>query len=228
MSQRTALLIDDEPDLIELVRFNLQKESFNVISAGDGEAGLQLAKQQTPDVIVLDLMMPKMDGLEVCKRLRANDRTAQIPIIMLTARAAETDKVVGLELGADDYLTKPFSPRELVARIKAVLRRTAAQGETASVIRKGRIFIDVARRQVTHDGQPVALTATEFRILQLLATRGGRVLSRNQIIDGALGGDHCIFDRTVDVHITSLRKKLGGGEEIETVRGFGYRFADAK
>jgi DNA-binding response OmpR family regulator len=227
MPARTALLIDDEPDLVELVRYNLEKENFDVVAAGDGVAGLALADQRKPDVIVLDLMMPRLDGFEVCKRLRASDRTSQIPIIMLTARAAETDKVVGLELGADDYVTKPFSPRELVARIKALLRRSSSQPESPPTIRRGSLTIDVPKKLVTYDGKAIPVTATEFRILHLLASRGGRVLSRDEIINGALGKDVAIFDRTIDVHITSLRKKLGGGEMIETVRGFGYRFADS-
>jgi two-component system phosphate regulon response regulator PhoB len=226
MDQRTALLIDDEPDLLELLRYNLEKENFAVATARDGAEGLKLA-EQIPAVIVLDLMMPRIDGFEVCKRLRASEKTSQIPIIMLTARAAETDKVVGLELGADDYVTKPFSPRELVARIKALLRRTAQEPQSQPTLRRGKLTIDVPRREVTFDGNRIALTATEFRILHLLASKSGRVLSRDEIIDGALGRDVAIFDRTIDVHITSLRKKLGGGEVIETVRGFGYKLADA-
>jgi two-component system phosphate regulon response regulator PhoB len=224
---RTALLIDDEPDLVEMLRYNLEKENFKVVAASDGVAGLHAA-QQLPDVIVLDVMMPKLDGFEVCKRLRASEKTAQIPIIMLTARAAETDKVVGLELGADDYVTKPFSPRELVARIKALLRRSMPQPDAQQIVRRGKLGVDLSAKRVTYEDIPVAVTATEFRILHLLASRAGKVLTRDEIIDGALGRDVSIFDRTIDVHITSLRKKLGeGGEKIETVRGFGYRLADA-
>jgi DNA-binding response OmpR family regulator len=175
---------------------------------------------------VLDLMMPEMDGLEVCRQLRGDSRTARLPIIMLTARAAEADRVVGLELGADDYITKPFSPRELVARVKAILRRTAPQ-EPQQVIRRGDLLIDIDRREVSYQQTPIPLTATEFRILQFLAGRPGRVLSRDEIIDAALGRDAAVTDRTIDVHLTSIRKKLGpGGEMIETVRGFGYKFRD--
>ncbi len=227
MSKATILVIDDEKDLLELVRYNVEKEGFDVILATDGAAGLEIALKHRPDLIVLDLMMPGMDGLEVCKRLRAEARTARIPLIMLTARAAETDRIVGLEMGADDYVTKPFSPRELVARAKAVLRRTQLQEEPPEVIRQGSIVIDLKRHEVTCGGKPVQLTATEFRILQCLASRPGRVLSRDEIIDSALDRDSNVFDRTIDVHITAIRKKLGAaGECIETIRGFGYKFRD--
>lgn len=226
MSRGTVLIIDDEKDLIELVRYNLEREGFDVLAATDGRSGYSLATEQQPDVVVLDLMMPGMGGLEVCRLLRANSRTGHLPIIILTALAAEADRIVGLEIGADDYVTKPFSPRELVARVKAVLRRMTAQLD-AQVIRQGRLLINVAGHEVSYDGQAVTLTATEFRILQFLASRPGRVLSRDAIIDGALSRDAAIFDRTIDVHISSIRRKLGaGGDLIETVRGFGYKFTD--
>jgi two-component system phosphate regulon response regulator PhoB len=227
MSKGTVLVIDDEKDLIELVRYNLDKEGFDVVAAGDGPSGLEIATRHKPNLVVLDLMMPGMDGLEVCRRMRGDERTRRIPVIMLTAKAAEADRIVGLELGADDYITKPFSPRELVARVKAVLRRTAEQVEPTEVLRAGELVIDSKRHEVTYGGSPVALTATEFRILQFLAGRPGRVVSREEIIDAALGRDTAIFDRTIDVHITAIRKKLGaGGQQIETVRGFGYKFRD--
>ena len=226
-SRGTILVIDDERDLIELVRYNLDKEGFDVLAASDGMSGLEIATKHKPDLVVLDLMMPGMDGLEVCRRMRADDRTRRIPVIMLTAKAGETDRIVGLEMGADDYVTKPFSPRELVARVKAVLRRTSDQQEPAEMIRRGELAIDAKRHEVTYAGQPVALTATEFRILRFLASRPGRVVSREDIIDSALGREAAIFDRTIDVHVTALRKKLGsGGVQIETVRGFGYKFRD--
>jgi DNA-binding response OmpR family regulator len=226
MSKGTVLVIDDERDLIELVSYNLEREGFDVLAASDGRAGLQLAREHQPDVIVLDVMMPGIDGLEVCRQLRNDSRTSRVPIIMLTARAAETDRIVGLEIGADDYMAKPFSPRELVARIKALLRRSA-QPEPSQVLRQGKLVVDAHRHEVTYAGHSVALTATEFRIVQFLAGRAGRVLSRDQIIDGALARDSAIFDRTIDVHITAIRKKLGpGGELIETVRGFGYKLRD--
>lgn len=227
MSRGTILVIDDEKDLIELVRYNLEREGFEVISAMDGRSGLDIALAHRPDLILLDLMMPGMDGLEVCRRLRADSRTARTPLLMLTARAEEADKVVGLELGADDYVIKPFSPRELVARVKAVLRRWTHQ-EESQAIRHGELLIDVGRHEVLFDGSPINLTATEFRILVLLGGRAGRVLTRDEIIDGALGRDTAVFDRTVDVHITAIRRKLGkGGDYIETVRGFGYKFREA-
>ena len=226
-SRGTILVIDDERDLIELVRYNLDKEGFDVLAASDGTSGLEIATKHKPDLVVLDLMMPGMDGLDVCRRMRADDRTRRIPVIMLTAKAGETDRIVGLEMGADDYVTKPFSPRELVARVKAVLRRTSDQQEPAELIRRGDLAIDAKRHEVTYAGQPVALTATEFRILRFLASRPGRVVSREDIIDSALGREAAIFDRTIDVHVTALRKKLGsGGIQIETVRGFGYKFRD--
>jgi two-component system phosphate regulon response regulator PhoB len=228
MNKGTILIIDDEKDLIELVRYNLEKDGYDTISATDGQSGLEIALRHKLDLIVLDLMMPGMDGLEVCRHLRADPRTARTPIIMLTAKATEADRIVGLELGADDYITKPFSPRELVARVKAILRRTATQAEPQQVLRHGDLAIDVARHEVTYAGKPVTLTATEFRILQFLASRPGRVLSRDDIIDAALGRDANVFDRTIDVHITAIRRKLGkGAERIETIRGFGYKFRDA-
>jgi two-component system phosphate regulon response regulator PhoB len=221
-SRGTVLVIDDEKDLIELVRYNLEKAGFEVIGARDGKAGIEIATQHGPDVIVLDVMMPGMDGLEVAKRLRAQDRTSRTPLIMLTAKAEEADRVVGLEIGADDYVTKPFSPRELVARVKAVLRRTAPAAP--EVIRHGELVIDVGRREVSWKGKAVELTATEFKILQFLASKPGRVLSREEILDGALGRDVAVTERTVDVHVTAIRKKVG--QRIETVRGFGYRFRE--
>ena len=227
MSKATILVIDDEKDLLELVRYNLEKEQFDVILAPDGESGLEIATKHQPDLIVLDVMMPGMDGLEVCQRLRAHPKARHIPIIMLTARAAEADRVVGLELGADDYVTKPFSPRELVARIKAVLRRTTTPPQAPQVIRHGPIVIDETRHEVTCNAQSVQLTATEFRILQYLVSRPGQVCSRDQIIDAALGHDTAVFDRTIDVHMTAIRRKLGSaGDCVETVRGFGYKLRE--
>ena len=223
----TILVIDDEADLTELVRYNVEREGFDVIAAADGQTGLRIAKQHRPDLIILDVMMPGMDGLDVCRELRKDSGTDRTPVIMLTARAAEPDRVVGLELGADDYLTKPFSPRELVARVKAVLRRTQYQNDDTQTIRRGGLLIDPVRHEVSWEGRPVALTATEFRILRFLAGRAGRVMSRDEIVDAALGREAAVFDRTIDVHITAIRKKLGaGGAHVETVRGFGYKFRD--
>lgn len=227
MSKSTVLVIDDEADLIELVRYNLEKEGFEALTASDGQSGLQIAQRRKPEVIVLDLMMPGMDGLEVCRRLRTDERTSHIPLVMLTARAAEMDRIVGLEMGADDYVTKPFSPRELVARIKAILRRSTYREAPSKVIRHGELVIDAQRHEVLYHDKSVGLTATEFRILQFMARRPGRVLSRNDILDAAMGEDAYVLDRTIDVHITAIRRKLGaGGRRIETVRGFGYKFDD--
>jgi two-component system phosphate regulon response regulator PhoB len=225
MKKGTILVIDDEKDLIELVRYNLEKEGFDVIAATDGQAGLEVVKKHRPDLVILDLMMPGVDGLQVCQRLRTDPRAGRIPVIMLTAKATEADRIVGLELGADDYITKPFSPREVIARVKAVLRRTVGSQDQRQVIRSGDLVIDLTGHEVNFKGQRVPLTATEFRILEFLASRPGRVFSRDEIIDAALGNETAVFDRTVDVHITAIRKKLGGGgDQIETVRGFGYKF----
>ena len=227
MAKGTILVIDDEKDFIELVKYNLEKDGFLVKGVLDGESGLSAAARDIPDLIIVDLMLPGIDGLEVCRRLRSDDRTAAIPIIMLTAKSAESDRVVGLELGADDYVTKPFSPRELSARVKAVLRRSSPQTGGPQVIRRGGLTIDLTRREVICMGNPIALTASEFRLLHFLANHPGHVFSRSELIDGAMGREVSVVDRTIDVHVTGLRKKLGDcGEWIETVRGFGYRFKE--
>ncbi len=229
MPKGLILIIDDERDLIELVSYNLAKEGYRVLGARHGESGLQMATDEHPDLIVLDLMLPGIDGLEVCRRLRSGAQTKRIPIIMLTAKNTESDRVVGLELGADDYVTKPFSPRELAARIKAVLRRMSPEKEPSEMIRRGDLVIDVAGHEVACGDKTLALTATEFKVLHFLASHPGRVFSRNDIIDGALARDVNVTDRTVDVHITALRRKLGpSGDWIETVRGFGYKFREAE
>jgi DNA-binding response OmpR family regulator len=224
MKKGTILVIDDEKDLIELVRYNLENDGFDVIAATDGQSGLDVVKKHRPDLVVLDLMMPGLDGLQVCQQLRADPRSARIPLIMLTAKATEADRIIGLELGADDYITKPFSPREVIARVKALLRRSNTRDDHQQVIRSGELTIDLSGHEVSFRGQRIGLTATEFRILEFLAARPGRVFSRDEIIDAALGNDTAVFDRTVDVHITAIRRKLGaGGDMIETVRGFGYK-----
>jgi two-component system, OmpR family, alkaline phosphatase synthesis response regulator PhoP len=227
MAKGTILVIDDEKDLTELVSYNLQKEGFVVRCARDGESGLVSAVADSPDLVIVDLMMPGIDGLEVCRRLRLDARTSAIPVIMLTAKSGESDRIVGLELGADDYVTKPFSPRELAARIKAVLRRSTPHAAESTLIRCGELTIDLTRRDVSCGGKSKVLTATEFRLLHFMATRPGQVFSRSELIDGALGRDVSVVDRTIDVHVTGLRKKLGScGQWIETVRGFGYRFKE--
>jgi phosphate regulon transcriptional regulator PhoB len=228
MGTATVLVIDDEKDLVELVRYNLEQAGYDVIAAADGKAGLEVARKHLPDLVVLDWMMPGMDGLEVCRQLRADARTARLPLIMLTAKASEADRVVGLELGADDYLVKPFSPRELVARVKAHLRRRVQETAPPDVLRRGDLVIDDVRHAVTCRGKAVELTPTEFRILRFLAACPGRVFSRDEILEGALERDEAVVARTVDVHITALRRKLGrAGDLLETVRGFGYRFGEA-
>lgn len=222
---KTVLVIDDEKDLIKLVDHHLAKEGFLVIGARDGFAGLETARKHKPDLILLDIMMPKMNGWEVCKQLKATAGLAHIPIIMLTARAEVPDKIVGLELGADDYITKPFSPRELVARVKAVLRRFEA-GESRTQLAIEDITIDYAGRTVALKGKSINLTNTEFNLLWHLANRRGRVISRDDLISAGRGDDAAVIDRTIDVHIGSLRKKLGkAGNLIETVRGVGYKLS---
>ncbi len=224
---RSILIIDDEPDIVRLLDFNLTKADYAVLTAKDGESGLALARKHAPDAILLDVMMPGLDGLEVCKRLRSDPATARIPILMLTAKAEEGDRVVGLELGADDYVTKPFAIRELLARVKALLRRAEAASETAEVVKAGKLVIDAGRRTVMAAGKPVTMTTTEFNLLKALADRRGRVLSREDLISIARGDDVTVIDRTVDVHVVALRRKLGKhGDMIETVRGVGYRLKE--
>jgi two-component system, OmpR family, alkaline phosphatase synthesis response regulator PhoP len=227
MPKKSILIIDDEKDLIELVRYNLEKDGFQVKGALDGETGMAMVLRDLPDLVLVDLMLPGIDGLEVCRRLRANSRTSGIPLIMLTAKTAESDRVVGLELGADDYVTKPFSTRELAARVRALLRRVAGHQEPPAMIRRGNLLIDLERREVFCGEAAVVVTATEFRLLHFLAAHPGRVYSRGELIDNALGRDVAVLDRTVDVHVMAVRKKLGAcGHRIETVRGFGYKFRE--
>ena len=215
----TIVVVDDEPNIADLVDLYLARERFRVLKTGTGEAGLQAVKDHRPRLVVLDVGLPDVDGLEVCKRLRA---TSQIPVIFLTARDSEVDRVLGLELGGDDYLTKPFSPAELVARVKAVLRRVDG-GPAAEVMQAGEVAIDAGRREVRVAGEPVEFTTKEFDLLRYLAERPGLALSRQQILDGVWGYDWYGDARTVDVHIAQVRKKLGDTVEITTVRGVGYR-----
>ncbi|MDC7224405.1 MAG: response regulator transcription factor [Spirochaetales bacterium] len=220
------LVVEDEVDIRELISFNLEMCGYEVIRASDGMEGWEKARSENPDLIVLDLMLPGIDGFEVCKRLRGEKSTQNIPIIMLTARSEEENMVKGLELGADDYVTKPFSPRVLVARVKAVLRRKGVLKETTShrVVSLHGISIDPARHEVRAGGKSITLSATEFSILYFLAENPGWVFSRSQIIDAVKGEDYPVTSRSVDVQILGIRKKLGGkGDCIETVRGVGYR-----
>lgn len=221
------LVVEDEKDIVKMLRYNLEKEGFKVIDARDGEDALDLAVRQHPDLILLDLMLPGMDGLEVCKALKKENKTSSIPIIMLTAKSQESDKVVGLELGADDYITKPFSPRELTARIKAVLRRVTDKEKLPEVFQAGDLKIDFSKISVTVKDKPVELTSKEFELLKTLLKAKGRVLSRDYLLDTIWGFDHAmeIQTRTVDVHIRTLRKKIkSAAKYIITVKNYGYRF----
>jgi two-component system phosphate regulon response regulator PhoB len=223
-------VVEDEEEILELVTYNLTKEGYTVDSVMTGEDALTQVKANPPDLVLLDLMLPGVDGLEVCKGIKNNPATVQVPIIMLTARSEEADIVTGLELGADDYVTKPFSRRVLLARVKAVLRRHAddAQPDESEVLRIHEIQINPGRHEVLIDGQPVSLTLTEFRVLHFLANRPGWVYTRSQIVEAVRGDGYPVTDRSVDVQIVGLRKKLGdAGKYIETVRGVGYRFVEA-
>jgi len=224
--KESILVIDDEEDIAELVRYNLEKEGFRVLCAATGEDGIQVARSQTPDLILLDLMLPGIDGLDVCRQLKAETATKAIPIIMLTARGEEADIVTGLEMGADDYLSKPFSPRVLLARIKSVLRRGRGQPlDASSIIKAEGLVVNPLRREVLGENGPIDLTNTEFKLLHFLARQPGFVFTRDQIVDGVHGDDYPVTDRSVDVQIVGLRKKLGDyGVLVETVRGVGYRF----
>lgn len=228
MAKERILVVDDEEDILELVRYNLAKEGFQVTCVTSGELALVKAHDEHPDLILLDLMLPGLDGLDVCRSLKRDLSSREIPIIMLTAKGEDADIVSGLELGADDYITKPFSPRVLLARIKAVLRRRKHEeiDETA-LLKIHNLTIDPVRHQVLVNNIPMILTATEFRILHFLAKRPGWVFSRDQIINAVKGEDYPVTERSVDVQIVGLRKKLGkAGSCIETVRGVGYRFKE--
>jgi len=228
MGAEHILVVDDEEEILELVSYNLKKAGYRVTSVTSGEDAIKSARTKLPDLVLLDLMLPGVDGLEVCNTLKRDHRTTNIPVVMLTARGEEADIVSGLELGADDYITKPFSPRVLLARIRAVLRRkTKAPAEEQVIIKLKDLVIHPGRHEVAVKGRRADLTSTEFRILHLLARRPGWVFTRQQIIDAARGEDYAVTDRSVDVHIVGLRKKLGSlGKQIETVHGVGYRFRE--
>ena len=221
------LVVDDEPDAVELIEFNLKANGYEVATAADGEEALQKARAILPSLIILDLMLPEVDGMEVCKILRRDQRTQNIPIIMLTAKAAEIDRVLGLELGADDYVTKPFSPRELVLRVKRLLRAATNPEEKSDRVEWKELIIDIPRHQVSVKGRSIDLTATEFKLLTTLAQRRGRVQSREQLLHDVWEYDNLIDTRTVDTHMRRLREKLGGASKyLDTVRGVGYRFVE--
>ena len=223
----TILVVEDETDILELLDFNLGRAGYKVIRAQDGAAGLRLAQDRQPDLVVLDLMLPGMDGKEVCRRLKQGKATRDIPVLMLSALSSETDRVVGFELGADDYLTKPFSPRELVLRVQAILRRASEPEAAQAVMRLGRLVIDSERHAVEVDGRVVDLTATEFRLLHHLAGQADKVLTREVLLERVWGYAYEGYARTVDTHVRRLRKKLGPlSRNLETVRGIGYRYSE--
>jgi len=227
MPQTKILVVDDESDILELVRVNLAKEGYEVLCSQTGNQAIELAKRHNPDLLILDLMLPGMDGLEVCRQIRRDPRLQHVQIMMLTAKDQDVDIVTGLEVGADDYVTKPFSIKVLVARVRNLLRRRQVLETDQRPIKTGKMVIDPARREVTIDGKSVDLTYTEFNILLVLASRPGLVLTRYQIMDAAHGQDYIATDRAVDVQIVSLRRKLGRyGHHIQTVRGVGYRFSE--
>ncbi len=232
MDKLDILVVEDEPDILELLRHVLEKDGHMVRTAETGEEALQKLRMATPQLLLLDLMLPGMDGLELCRRVRQNPDTRDLPVIMLTARGEENDVVAGLNLGADDYITKPFSPRVLMARLQAVIRRRHEEKTPAvelEVMRRGPLTLHRGRREVLVDGQLLGLTWSEFQILALLAARPGWVFTRYQIVDAVRGEDYDVTERAVDVHMVGLRRKLGiHGQLLETVRGVGYRFQDTE
>jgi two-component system phosphate regulon response regulator PhoB len=230
MNKEKILVVEDDEDILELIEYNLSQEGYRVVSITSGEEALVAERREQPDMVVLDLMLPGMDGLEVCRRLRSDPAARKVPIIMVTAKGEESDIVAGLELGADDYVVKPFSPKVLVARIRTVLRRyreeSAPEGDATVIDRQG-VVIHPGRREVRAGNRVVELTFTEFNILEFLARRPGWVFTRSQIVDAVRGNDYHVTERSVDVHILGLRKKLDNhGDIIETVRGVGYRFKE--
>jgi phosphate regulon transcriptional regulator PhoB len=229
MSTTRILIIEDEQDVLDLLTLNLRKAGFVVTTATDGATGLRSAREESPALIILDLMLPRMPGLEVCKVLKTDSRTRNIPVIMLTAKAEEIDRIVGLEFGADDYVTKPFSPRELVLRVTAILRRGKGDAAEEKKLSIGQITLDTARHHVTVAGKPLRLTSVEFKLLSMLMQRQGRVQARDRLLNEVWGYESLIDTRTVDTHVRRLRKKLGkAAGAIETVRGFGYRIRESE
>lgn len=227
MRKELVLVVEDDEDILELLTFNLEAAGYQTASATDGYEGLQLARRKSPDLIVLDIMMPGMDGFEVCKELKRKSETADIPVIMLTARTEEVDRIVGLELGADDYVVKPFSPREIILRIKAVLKRSGAESTEKSQWNRDGLMVDLEAHKATLDAEELTLTATEFRLLTELIKRPGRVQTRDQLLNTVWGYEFDGYARTVDTHVRRLRQKLGRcADLVETVRGVGYRFKE--
>jgi phosphate regulon transcriptional regulator PhoB len=230
MPRKKILIVEDEPDIRKLLHYNLNQEHFHTVEAEDGETALKVVQRERPDLVILDLMLPGLSGLEFCRILRERPESAKLPILMLTARAGEADRVVGLEMGADDYLTKPFSPRELVARVKALIRRTERQSPTVDdeLYEQGELKINFSNYEVFARGKPIRLTLKEFELLRFLVQNPSRVLSRDQLLDRVWGGDVYVDPRTVDVHIRRLRKAIEKNDRkpewILTVRGVGYKF----
>jgi DNA-binding response OmpR family regulator len=227
---KKILVVDDEKDIVETVAYNLRRHGYDVAMAYDGADALEVAFREAPDLILLDLMLPGLDGMEVARRLKADTRTSNTPLVMLTAKGEETDVVIGLTLGADDYVTKPFSMKILLARLNTVLRRGEPQGgsEEAGMLRAGPLSIDISKHAVNVNNDPVNLTLTEFKLLSALLKARGRVLTRHQLMDKAMGADVFVTDRAIDVHVTAIRKKLGEASWlIHTVRGVGYRLQDS-
>ncbi len=228
MAGRKILLIEDDRDIVELVRYNLEKDGYQVSASGDGATGLAQLRKSPPDLLLLDLMLPKLSGLEICKEIRRDAALNRLPILMLTARGDEADRVVGLELGADDYVTKPFSPRELAARVKALLRRVEPGGTPEKLIEVGPLRIDPASYRVTRAGKPVPLSTLEFRLLYYLASRPNKVFSRDQLLDAVWGTERFVTPRSVDVYVRRLREKIEANSQnptyVKTVRGAGYLF----
>jgi phosphate regulon transcriptional regulator PhoB len=225
---KRVLIIEDDKDIVELVRYNLANEGFQVNAAFDGSSGLNSLKKSPPDILLLDLMLPKLSGLDICREVRRDDSLNRLPILMLTARGEEADRVVGLEMGADDYVTKPFSPRELLARVKALLRRAEPPADSPRTIEIGKLAIDPASYRVSHSGKPVPLSTLEFRLLYYLASRPNRVFTRDQLLDAVWGTDRFVTPRSVDVYVRRLREKIETDPEnpnhLKTVRGAGYLF----
>jgi DNA-binding response OmpR family regulator len=224
---KSVLIVEDEKDIHDLVEYHLKQSGFSILSAFDGCSGLEKAKKDRPSLIILDLMLPEMDGKDVCRALKANPVTRSIPILMLTAKTEEIDRIIGFELGADDYVSKPFSPKELILRIKAILRREEVDQEGERILRVGDLVIEIERHHVSVNRKPVQLTATEFKLLVELVSHRGRVQTRGSLLNKVWGYTYEGYDRTVDTHIRRLREKLGDeGKYIETLRGLGYRFRE--
>jgi two-component system, OmpR family, alkaline phosphatase synthesis response regulator PhoP len=227
MRKPKIFLVEDDRDIAELIQYNLEREGFDVASISSGEQALDRLDKEVPSLIILDLMLPGIDGLETCRLIKQEERTKNIPLIMLTAKSEESDIVVGLQLGADDYIAKPFSPKVLLARVKTVLRRASGKTAAADIKNFGHLIIDVPKHKVTFQGSPIELTTIEFNILEFLSRHPGRVFTRDQIMDSVWKEGKFIVDRAVDVHVRGLRKKLDGAADfIETVRGVGYRFKE--